>query len=69
VVTQEWYREFCSDENLPSDVLAEVLGAANYMSISPLLDLTCLKYTFMLMGKNAEEVRSSFRSRSGAYSI
>jgi hypothetical protein len=58
-VTQQWYRDFCSDENLPNDLLAEVLAAANYLSISPLLDLACLKYTFQLMGKNADEVSSA----------
>jgi hypothetical protein len=56
IVTQDWYRTFCSDENMPRDLLAEVLSAANYMSIPPLLDLTCLKFTFELMGKSADEV-------------
>jgi hypothetical protein len=42
---------------MPQGLLAQVLSAANYMAIPPLLDLTCLKYTFLLMGKSAEEVR------------
>lgn len=37
--------------------LFDVLSAANYMEIKPLLDLTCLKVTFELTGKNAEEIR------------
>jgi hypothetical protein len=31
------------------------------MAISPLLDLTCLKYTFALMGLSAEEVSGVLR--------
>lgn len=56
VVKQEWYQKFCDPENMDQEMLFEVLRAANYLSISPLLDLTCLKVTFQLTGKNAEEV-------------
>jgi len=56
VVTQEWYRDFCQEANLPRDMLFDVLRAANYMGIPALLDLCCLKVTFMLHGRNAEEV-------------
>ena len=58
VVTQEFYRKFVSDENLPDGMLFNILTAANYMEIQPLLDLCCLKVTFKLQGKNAEEVGS-----------
>ena len=37
--------------------MADLLRAANYMNIKPLLDLACLKVTFMLSGKTEEEVR------------
>lgn len=53
---QEWYQKFVSDENLDRDMLFDLLTAANFMGIKPLLDLTCLKVTFQLTGKNAEEV-------------
>ena len=55
---QQWYQEFVSDENLSREMLFDLLTAANYMGIKPLLDLTCLKVTFQLTGKNAEEVRN-----------
>jgi len=57
VVTQSWYADWCHEDNMPRDMLFEVLRAANYMSIPPLLDLACLKVTFQLHGRNADEVR------------
>ena len=56
---QTWYQEFVADENLNREMLFDLLTAANYMGIKPLLDLTCLKVTFQLTGKNAEEVNIS----------
>ena len=53
---QKWYQDFVADENLNREMLFDLLTAANYMGIKPLLDLTCLKVTFQLTGKNAEEV-------------
>lgn len=60
-MSQEWYRNFVSDTNMNKDMLFEVLTAANYMGIKPLLDLACLKVTFHLNGKNAEEIRNILR--------
>jgi S-phase kinase-associated protein 1 len=57
-MTQEWYKQFVSDESMSQEMLFEVLTAANYMGIKPLLDLACLKVTFQLNGKNAEEIRT-----------
>lgn len=42
-------------------MLFELLTAANFMGIKELLDLTCLKVTFLVTGKNAEEIRQIFR--------
>ncbi len=53
---QKWYQDFVADENLDRDMLFDLLTAANFMGIKPLLDLTCLKVTFQLTGKNAGEV-------------
>jgi S-phase kinase-associated protein 1 len=64
---QEWYQNFVADENLTREMLFDLLTAANYMGIKPLLDLTCLKVTFQLTGKNAEEV--SFELESSAVAI
>jgi S-phase kinase-associated protein 1 len=59
---QEWYQNFVSDENLGSqDMLFDLLTAANFMGIKELLDLTCLKVTFQLTGKSAEEIRQILR--------
>ena len=61
---QEWYQKFVSEENVDRDLLFELLTAANFMGIKPLLNLTCLKVTFLLADKSAEEVSSiTFRSK------
>lgn len=56
VMDQKWYQTFTSEKNMPRELLFEVLTAANYMTIKPLLDLCCLKVTFQLTNKSAEEV-------------
>ena len=61
---QQWYKDFVSDSNMPEPMLFEVLTAANYMEIQPLLDLTVLVVTFKLQGKTAEEVCISSRDCS-----
>jgi hypothetical protein len=53
-MSQEWYRKFVSD--MDRDVILEILVAANYMNIPPLLNLACPWVTFELEGKTAEEV-------------
>jgi S-phase kinase-associated protein 1 len=55
IVHQVWYQEFVESED--REMLFDLVTAANYMGIKPLLDLTCLKVTFDLTGKNAEEIR------------
>ena len=37
---QTWYQNFVADENLSRDMLFELLTAANFMGIKPLLDLS-----------------------------
>ena len=56
MVDQQFYQEFVSAENLPDNLLFDVLTASNYMEIPALLDLAVLKVTFDIQGKNAEEV-------------
>ena len=53
-MTQEWYRSFV--DAIEREMLFELLTAANYMDIKPLLDLACLRVTFELSQKTAEEV-------------
>mmetsp|Transcript_30582 Transcript_30582/g.34886 ORF Transcript_30582/g.34886 Transcript_30582/m.34886 type:complete len:168 (+) Transcript_30582:109-612(+) len=55
IVSQQWYRSFV--ESKDRDTVFNLLTAANYLGIKPLLDLTCLRVTFELTGKNAEEIR------------
>ena len=62
-MTQTWYQDFVSDQNLGenNDMLFDLLTAANFMGIKELLDLSCLKVTFQLTGKSAEEIRQILR--------
>jgi S-phase kinase-associated protein 1 len=56
---QEWYKEFAHALS-QNQTLFEVLTAANYMNIKPLLDLACLEITFKLTGMSAEQVSECF---------
>jgi len=55
VVQQVWYRDFVKGVDQP--MLFDLVTAANFMAIQPLLDLTCLQVSCQLMGKSAEEIR------------
>merc|ERR1712127_1146603 len=55
VVKQQWYRDFVKGVDQP--MLFDLVTAANFMAIQPLLDLTCLQVSCQLMGKSAEEIR------------
>ena len=53
----EWDREFCKvDQN----VLFELVLAANYLDIQPLLQLCCVTIASMIKGKSPEQIRSHF---------
>ena len=56
-VVQEWYANFVDVEQ---EVLFELILAANYMDIKPLLDLTCATVASMIKGKTPEEIRKTF---------
>lgn len=55
---QRWYPEFV--ENMDQAPLFELILAANYMDIKPLLDLTCAKVASMIKGKTPEQIRQTF---------
>ena len=56
-LVQEWYADFVKvDKNLLFDLVA----AANFMDIKPLLDLTCLAVSILIKGKSAAELRQMF---------
>ena len=54
---QEYYSEFT---NVEQETLFELVLAANYLDIKPLLDLTCATIASMIKGKSAEEIRKIF---------
>ena len=56
-VVQEWYANFVQVEQ---EILFELILAANYMHIQPLLDLTCATVASMIKGKTPEEIRRTF---------
>ena len=56
-VVTPWYADFIDVEK---DTLYEMIAAANYMSIQPLLDLTCAKVASMIKGKSPEQIRQTF---------
>ncbi|GKZ00100.1 hypothetical protein MPSEU_000963400 [Mayamaea pseudoterrestris] len=56
-LVQPWYADFCDVER---NLLFDMVAAANFMDIKPLLDLTCLATSILIKGKSAEELRQMF---------
>jgi S-phase kinase-associated protein 1 len=56
-VVQQWYADFV---NVEQPMLFELILAANYMDIKPLLDLTCAAVASMIKGKTPQEIRETF---------
>ena len=56
-VVQKWYADYVDVEQV---ILFELILAANYMDIKPLLDLTCATVASMIKGKAPEEIRTTF---------
>jgi len=56
-VVQPWYAEYANVEQI---FLFDLILAANYMNIKPLLDLTCAKVAIMIKGQPPEEIRKIF---------
>jgi len=56
-VVDEWYANYVAVEQ---EVLFELILAANYMDIKPLLDLTCATVASMIKGRTTEEIRRQF---------
>ena len=46
--------------DLEQEALFELILAANFMDIKPLLDLTCAKVASMIKGKTPEQIRQTF---------
>jgi len=56
-VVSQWDAEFVE---VDQEMLFELILAANYMDIKPLLDLTCAKVASMIKGKTPEQIRKTF---------
>jgi S-phase kinase-associated protein 1 len=56
-VVSEWDANYVE---VDQETLFELILAANYMDIKPLLDLTCAKVASMIKGKTPEEIRKRF---------
>eukprot|EP01104_Vermistella_antarctica_P003021 TRINITY_DN13196_c0_g1_i1.p1 TRINITY_DN13196_c0_g1~~TRINITY_DN13196_c0_g1_i1.p1 ORF type:complete len:179 (-),score=65.05 TRINITY_DN13196_c0_g1_i1:317-799(-) len=56
-----WDQEFCK---VGQNTLFELIMAANYLDIKPLLDLTCKTVANMIKGKSPEEIRKTFNIKN-----
>jgi len=56
-VVSQWDADFV---DVDQEMLFELILAANYMDIKPLLDLTCAKVASMIKGKTPEQIRKTF---------
>jgi S-phase kinase-associated protein 1 len=57
IVKPEWFAKFCEVDR---EVMFQLVAAANFLNIKPLLDLTCLAVSVSIKGKSVEELRSIF---------
>eukprot|EP00889_Picochlorum_renovo_P000950 jgi/Picre1/27980/NNA_000941.t1 len=53
----KWNKDFT---RVDQQTLFELILAANYLNIKPLLDLTCMTVANMIKGKTPEEIRKTF---------
>ncbi|CAJ0748538.1 22268_t:CDS:2, partial [Entrophospora sp. SA101] len=53
----DWDQRFL---NVDQDMLFEIILAANYLDIKPLLDIGCKTVANMIKGKSPEEIRATF---------
>eukprot|EP00591_Stephanopyxis_turris_P012013 CAMPEP_0195517626 /NCGR_PEP_ID=MMETSP0794_2-20130614/11099_1 /TAXON_ID=515487 /ORGANISM="Stephanopyxis turris, Strain CCMP 815" /LENGTH=172 /DNA_ID=CAMNT_0040646457 /DNA_START=45 /DNA_END=563 /DNA_ORIENTATION=- len=56
-IVQKWYADFVKVEQV---LLFELVTAANFMDIKPLLDVTVLAVAIMIKGKSADDIRAIF---------
>jgi len=56
-----WDQDFC---RVDQATLFELILAANYLDIKPLLDLTCKTVANMIKGKTPEEIRKTFNIKN-----
>jgi S-phase kinase-associated protein 1 len=56
-LVQPWY---CAFVKVDKNTMFDLVAAANYMDIKPLLDLSCLAVSILIKGKSAAELREMF---------
>ncbi|OBZ69090.1 Suppressor of kinetochore protein 1 [Grifola frondosa] len=61
----EWDQKFIT---VDQEMLFEIILAANYLDIKPLLDVGCKTVANMIKGKTPEEIRKLFNIVNGLYS-
>jgi len=62
-VTPEWYAEFADRLDKVEryhNFLIEILKAANYLQITPLIDLLCAKLASLFLGQTVDTIEQSF---------
>lgn len=59
-VVQDWYVQFC---RVSEKMLFQLVTAANFMDIKPLLDLSCFAVAVLLKGKTDSEIRQIFNMK------
>lgn len=64
-VVQQWYAQFVDAEE--HEMLFELILAANYMDIKPLLELSSAAVAAMMKGKTPEEIRKVFKIQDGDF--
>ncbi len=57
---QEWYANFILDAGVTQDVLFDLILAANFLDIKPLLELSCATVASLIDRKTPEEIRTLF---------
>lgn len=57
-ITKEWYANFVN--KMSNMEIFELISAANYMDIEPIISLGCAKIASMIKGKTSEEIRNIF---------
>jgi S-phase kinase-associated protein 1 len=58
IVDDAWDAKFIN--SFPQEELKEIITAANYMDIQPLLQLACAKVASLIKGKTNEEIKKLF---------
>ena len=56
-VVEQWYADYI---NLEQEELFELVMAANYLDIKPLLELSCAKVASQIKNKSVQEIRKYF---------